>query len=160
MSGSSGLNMTPATLLRLYQPEIILWLYAKTEPNKAFDFCFDDGILRQYFEFDRMYNAYISGKADEMTSSIMYNCLIEGKKIETVPMSLIVQLGSVVDFNIPMLETVFEKIGTPYKYEQFAPRLERAKTWLNYCSPENVNKLRTLRNWDVYETFTKRKKQR
>ena len=71
MSGSSGLNMTPATLLRLYQPEIILWLYAKTEPNKAFDFCFDDGILRQYFEFDRMYNAYISGKADEMTSSIM-----------------------------------------------------------------------------------------
>lgn len=158
MSGSSGLNMTPATLLRLYQPEIILWLYAKTEPNKAFDFCFDDGILRQYFEFDRMYNAYISGKADEMTSSIMYNCLIEGKKIETVPMSLIVQLGSVVDFNIPMLETVFEKIGTPYKYEQFAPRLERAKTWLNYCSPENVNKLRTLRNWDVYETFTQEEK--
>lgn len=105
-----------------------------------------------------MYNAYISGKADEMTSSIMYNCLIEGKKIETVPMSLIVQLGSVVDFNIPMLETVFEKIGTPYKYEQFAPRLERAKTWLNYCSPENVNKLRTLRNWDVYETFTQEEK--
>lgn len=159
MSGSSGLNMTPGTLLRLYQPEIILWLYAKTEPNKAFDFCFDDGILRQYFEFDRMYNAYISGKADEMTQSIMFNCLIEGKKIETVPMGLIVQLGSVVDFNIKMLETVFEKIGTPYKYEQFADRLERAKTWLNYCSPENVNKLRAFRNWDVYETFTDEEKE-
>ncbi len=158
MSGSSGLNMTPETLLRLYQPEIILWLYAKTEPNKAFDFCFDDGILRQYFEFDRMLTAYENGKADEMTQNIMYNCLIEGKKLETVPMGLIVQLGSVVDFNVEMLETVFEKIGTPYKYEQFADRLERAKTWLNYCSPENVNRLRTTRNWDVYETLTEEEK--
>lgn len=154
MSGSSGLNMTPGTLLKLYQPEIILWLYAKTEPNKAFDFCFDDGILRQYFEFDRMYTAYKNGKADEMTSSIMYNCLIDGKDVETVPMGLIVQLGSVVDFNIDMLETVFEKIGTPYKYAQFADRLNRAKTWLNYCSPENVNRLRTTRNWEVYETLS------
>ena len=154
MSGSSGLNMTPGTLLKLYQPEIILWLYAKTEPNKAFDFCFDDGILRQYFEFDRMYTAYKSGKADEMTSSIMYNCLIEGKDVDTVPMGLIVQLGSVVDFNIDMLETVFEKIGTPYKYAQFADRLNRAKTWLNYCSPENVNRLRSTRNWEVYETLS------
>ncbi len=154
MSGSSGLNMTPGTLLKLYQPEIILWLYAKTEPNKAFDFCFDDGILRQYFEFDRMYTAYKSGKADEMTSSIMYNCLIDGKDVDTVPMGLIVQLGSVVDFNVDMLETVFEKIGTPYKYAQFADRLNRAKTWLNYCSPENVNRLRTTRNWEVYETLS------
>ena len=158
MSGSSGLNMTPETLLRLYQPEIILWLYAKTEPNKAFDFCFDDGILRQYFEFDRMYNSVISGKADELTESIMYNCLIDGKKIDTVPMSLIVQLGSVVNFNVEMLETVFEKIGTPYKYEQFADRLERAKTWLNYCSPESVNRLRTTRNWEVYNSLTDEEK--
>ena len=28
MSGSSGLNLTPDTLLKLYQPEMILWLYA------------------------------------------------------------------------------------------------------------------------------------
>ncbi len=53
MSGSSGLNLTPETLLNIYQPEVILWLYAKSEPTKAFDFCFDDGILRQYFEFDK-----------------------------------------------------------------------------------------------------------
>ena len=51
MSGSTGLNLTPDTLLKIYQPEMILWLYSKSEPNKAFDFCFDDEILRQYFEF-------------------------------------------------------------------------------------------------------------
>lgn len=151
MSGSSGLNMTPDTLLKLYQPEIILWLYSKTEPTKAFDFCFDDGILRQYFEFDKMYNEYMSGASNEYNSALMYNCVIDGRHIETVPMSLLVQLGSIVDFNVPMLETVFEKIGTPYKYEQFADRLERARFWLEKCAPEQVNRLRLTRSFEVYE---------
>lgn len=155
MSGSSGLNMTPDTLLSLYQPEIILWLYSKTEPTKAFDFCFDDGILRQYFEFDKMYNEYISGEANEYNSAIMYNCIIESRKIDTVPMGLLVQLGSIVDFNVPMLETVFEKIGTPYKYAQFEDRLQRAKFWLEKCAPEQVNRLRKSRNFDIYNQLDK-----
>ncbi|MBR5427715.1 MAG: lysine--tRNA ligase [Clostridia bacterium] len=153
MSGSSGLNLTPETLLKIYEPEVILWLYSRTEPLKAFDFCFDDGILRQYFEFDKMYNAVKSGEASDAHKAIMYNAVVEGREINTVPMSLLVQLGSVVDFNVPMLETVFEKIGTPYKYAQFADRLDRAKFWLETCSPESVNKLRATRNWDVYETL-------
>ena len=154
MSGSSGLNLTPETLLKLYQPEVILWLYSKTEPLKAFDFCFDDGILRQYFEYDKMYTDYINGTADEHASSIMYNTTVEGRTPATVPMSLLVQLGSVVNFNVPMLEVVFEKIGTPYKFKDFEDRLERAKFWLEQCSPENVNRLRSLRNWDVYNTLS------
>ncbi len=158
MSGSSGLNMTPETLLKLYQPEIILWLYSKTDPTKAFDFCFDDGILRQYFEFDKMYNEYISGQANEYNAAIMYNCVIEGRKLDTVPMSLLVQLGSVVDFNVPMLETVFEKIGTPYKYSQFEDRLGRAKFWLEQCAPEQVNRLRKGRNFEVYNSLDENEK--
>jgi len=167
MSGSSGLNLTPDTLLKLYQPEMILWLYAKSEPTKAFDFCFDDGILRQYFEFDKQYNDFMEGKGDEFLNTVMANCLLEtgeedGKpvyrKIETVPMSLLVQLGSVVDFNVPMLETVFGKIGQPFTYEQFKDRLDRAKYWLEQCSPENVNRLRPYRNWAVYETLNEEEK--
>ena len=37
----------------------------------------------------------------------MYNTTVEGHEVCTVPMSLIVQLGSIVNFNVPMLETVF-----------------------------------------------------
>lgn len=153
MSGSSGLNLTPATLLKIYQPEVILWLYSKAEPNKAFDFCFDDGILRQYFEFDKQYNSYIEGNADEYTQSVMENCVSAEKKIQTVPMGLLVQMGSIVDFNIPMIETVFEKIGTPYKYSEFSERLDLAQYWLEQCSPENANKLRTIRDWDLYDSL-------
>ncbi len=158
MSGSSGLNLTPETLLKIYQPEVILWLYSKTDPMKAFDFCFDDGILRQYFEFDKMLTSVYDGTADEHISSIMYNCSVEGREPKTVPMSLLVQMGSVVDFNIPLLETVFEKIGTPYKLSDFSDRLDRAKYWLENCSPENVNKLRRTRNFEVYETLEESEK--
>ena len=158
MSSSSGLNMTPELLLKLYQPEIILWLYSKTEPVKAFDFCFDDGILRQYFEFDKMYSEYIAGNSSDFNKALMDNCVIEGRTLETVPMGLLVQLGSIVDFNVPMLETVFEKIGTPYKYEQFKDRLDRAKFWLEQCAPDQVNKLRKTRNFEVWETLDDKEK--
>ena len=159
MSGSSGLNLTPETLLKLYQPQVILWLYAKTDPMKAFDFCFDDGILRQYFEFDKQYQEYRQGAANDFTRTVMENCLIEGQQIEPVPMGLLVQLGSVVDFNIEMLETVFAKIGQPYTYAQFADRLERARYWLEQCSPQSVNRLRNKRNWPVYEELNAQQKQ-
>lgn len=158
MSSSSGLNLTPETLLKLYQPELILWLYSKTDPTKAFDFCFDDGILRQYFEFDKMLTDLRAGNANEAVQEIMYNCKIEGRDVETVPMSLLVQLGSIVNFNIPMLETVFEKIGTPYKEAQFADRLDRAKFWLEQCAPDQVNRLRKTRNFEVFETLDENEK--
>ena len=154
MSGSSGLNLTPETLLKLYQPEVILWLYSKTEPTRAFDFCFDDGILRQYFEFDKMYQAAEDGTADELTRTIMANCRVRDRKLHLVPMGLLVQLGSVVDFNVPMLETVFGKIGTPYKAADFMDRLDRAKYWLEHCAPDQVNRLRTTRNWDIFGTLS------
>ena len=73
-------------------------------------------------------------------------------------MSLLVQLGSIVDFNVPMMETVFEKIGTPYKYEDFAQRLELAKYWLYQCAPESANKLRDYRDFDLYNTFSEEEK--
>ena len=159
MSGSSGLNLTPETLLKLYQPEVLLWLYSRNEPLKAFNFCLDDGILRQYFEFDKMYNEYKNGTANELTKSIMELASVEGRNLDLVPMSLIVQLGSVVNFNLKMLEVVFEKIGTPFKYEEFKDRLERAKFWLEKCSPQDMNTLRKGRNWQVYDALSDMEKQ-
>ncbi len=158
MSSSSGLNLTPDTMLKLYEPEVILWLYSKTEPTKAFDFCFDDGILRQYFEFDKMLEEYRAGTASDFNAAVMYNCVLPDREVETVPMGLLVQLGSIVDFNVPMLETVFRKIGTPYTAAQFASRLDRAKYWLEQCAPEQVNRLRATRNFEVYNTLSDEEK--
>ncbi|MBP5154647.1 MAG: lysine--tRNA ligase [Lachnospiraceae bacterium] len=159
MSGSSGLNMTPETLLKIYQPEVILWLYARCEPTKAFDFCFDDGILRQYFEFDKQYNDYIEGRCDEYGRITMDDCLVRGTTIHTVPMSLLVQLGSIVNFQPPMLETVFRKINMPYTYEDFADRLFLAQYWLSECAPDQANTLRRTRDFALYESMSEPEKE-
>ncbi|GHU53050.1 lysine--tRNA ligase [Clostridia bacterium] len=160
MSGSSGLNLTPEALLKIYQPEVILWLYSKTEPLRAFDFCFDDGILRQYHEFDTQYANYLAGNADELATSIIENCIVgetansvRERTISTVPMGLLVQLGSIVDFNEEMVEVLFQKISMSYSKEDIAKRLPLAKYWVEQCAPDMKNTLRTTRNWDVFETL-------
>ena len=68
------------------------------------------------------------------------------------------ELSSLFNFNVPMLETVFEKIGTPYTAEQFADRLDRAKFWLEQCAPDQVNRLRTTRNFEVWNTLDENEK--
>ena len=153
MSGSSGLNMTPEFLLKLYPPELILWLYAKTEPLKAFDFCLSDEILRQYFEFGKMLSAYRNGTADENTRRIIENSLIADHVYIPVPMSQLVELGSVVDFNPDMMEKLFAKIGTPYKKEEFEGLFDRAKFWLRTCSPESEYIILKKRNWKYWRTM-------
>ena len=160
MSGSSGLNLTPGAILKLYEPDVVLWLYSKVEPTRTFDFCFDDVILRQYFEFDKGYQDWLDGKLDEHNSEIYEYAIIDPeKKLNTVSMSLLVQLGSIVNFNVPMLETMFEKIGLNYKYEDFKSRLDRAKFWLENCAPEQVNKLRDTRNFEVYNELSDEEKE-
>jgi len=159
MSGSSGLNLTPSTLLKIYQPELLLWLYAKNEPERAFDFCFDEGILNQYFEYDKMQNEVKDGTANELTKTIIELSNIKGREIKTVPMSLIVSLGSIVDFNPKMLELMFEKIGENYKIDDFKDRLALARHWLEVCNPDGMTHLRLYRNWEHFEQMDKIEKQ-
>ena len=158
MSGSSGLNLTPATLLKIYQPEIILWLYSKSAPNRAFDFCFDEGILAQYREFDKQYSDFIAGKANEVTSEIIERCLTSDKEVSTVPMNLLVQLGSVVNFRSDLVKILFEKIGYDFAQDVIDTRIELAKFWVEQCAPEMKNTINTYRNWDAYNSFNDEEK--
>lgn len=158
MSGSSGLNLTPETLLKIYQPEIILWLYSKSLPNKAFDFCFDDGILRQYQEFDVQYNKYLAKEADELTSDIIELTLTGNKSVSTVPMNLLVQLGSVVNFRSDMIKLLFEKIGYEYSQEVIDSRVSLAQYWVEQCAPDKKNTICAYRNWEAFDSFNDEEK--
>ena len=159
MSGSTGLNLTPKTLLRIYQPEVLLWLYAKNDPKSEFDFCFDDGILRHYFEFDKMYAEVKNGIASDATKAIMYYTEVQGHTLHPVPFGLLIQLGSVVDFNVDLLKVVLSKIEHDYTTDDLAERLQLAKNWIEECSPESVNRIRSTRNWEVFNNFSAEEKE-
>ncbi|MCL1876454.1 lysine--tRNA ligase, partial [Candidatus Saccharibacteria bacterium] len=138
MSGSSGINITPKTMLEVYQPEMVLWLYSRFALNKAFNLCFDDEILKQYFEFDRSFIAYQNGTADALTSRVIEYSLLAGRTITPVPMNQLASFGSIVNFNPGALEKIFAKIGENYKVADFSERLGLAKNWLEKYSPDNV----------------------
>jgi lysyl-tRNA synthetase class 1 len=158
MSGSTGLNLTPEALFLVYQPEIILWLYAKTDPMRAFNFCFDEEILRQYFEFDKQYAAARTEGCDELLKTTMSYCGIPGRELSPVPMAQLASFGSVVDFEPDVLETVFAKIGTPYTRKDFAERLGLAEHWLHHCSPESVYRLRGTKDTEYFNALTRPEK--
>jgi lysyl-tRNA synthetase class 1 len=54
---------------------------------------------------------------------------------------------------------MFEKIGLNYKYDDFKSRLDRAKYWLENCAPDQVNRLRDTRNFDVFNSFSDEEKE-
>jgi len=39
MSGSTGINISPAELLTIYEPELLLWLFVRTKARKTVQFC-------------------------------------------------------------------------------------------------------------------------
>jgi lysyl-tRNA synthetase class 1 len=155
MSSSSGLNLTPETLLKIYLPEVILWLYSRNDPMKAFNFCFDDEILRHYFEFDKTLTAYLEGTADDYNREIM-DAFMAGRKGVGAPVSMsqLVQFGSIVNWDCKVLEGLFSRIDLNYTKEQFGERLVLAKNWLEMCSPESVIRLNTVKNKDYFDTLS------
>ncbi|GHH78114.1 lysine--tRNA ligase [Streptomyces sulfonofaciens] len=54
MSSSKGGVPTPADALRIMEPQLLRWLYARRRPNQSFKIAFDQEIQRLYDEWDRL----------------------------------------------------------------------------------------------------------
>ncbi|MFJ8546694.1 lysine--tRNA ligase [Streptomyces sp. NPDC093586] len=54
MSSSKGGVPTPGDALRIMEPQLLRWLYARRKPNQSFKIAFDQEIQRLYDEWDRL----------------------------------------------------------------------------------------------------------
>jgi lysyl-tRNA synthetase class 1 len=54
MSSSKGGVPTPADALKIMEPQLLRWLYARRKPNQSFKVAFDQEIQRLYDEWDRL----------------------------------------------------------------------------------------------------------
>jgi len=161
ISSSSGTDMTPSTILKVYQPEILLWMFTRFLPEKGLDIALDTDVLRTYHEFDRMYATYKSGEGDDIVNRIMELALAntDTSKYYTVDASLIASFAPIVNFDLDLLTELFHKIGQNWTKEQIQPRFEKIKYWLeNYC-PEQIIKLLPAQNSEFISTITDEEKQ-
>ncbi len=63
MSSSRGGVPTPADALKIMEPQLLRWLYARRRPNQSFKIAFDQEIQRLYDEWDKLDGKVTDGSA-------------------------------------------------------------------------------------------------
>ena len=147
MSSSAGVLLKPSDLLEIYQPEMVLWMYARFAPMKQFDIAVDDQVLRMYDEFDR---AVAGDPQVETDVRALELSRIAGRELHPVPFRQLTGFSGIAQGNAEALEMIFERMGTPHRREEFEERLRKAEAWLERYVPDQRVALRgepNLEHW-------------
>lgn len=155
MHSSSGINITPHQLLQVYEPEILRYLYAKYPVGDAFDFGFDDTIIRHYTEFDRNLNRYLAGDPtlDEYDKVVYDLCLMSGSTGDRANFGTLATVGPLANFN-PALTKKMLTAANVTALNHFDERLAHVQYWLEKYMPERIYQLLPAFNQNYYQTLT------
>ena len=134
MHSSTGNNITPAKILEIYEPELVLWLFAKYKPEDAFDFAFDDTVNRHYSEYDKLIHNYNEGNVNDAERELVGLLFGEGKIEEKTAFGSIASIAPIVDFNAAALKPALARAGVEFK-DNSAVRLEKVKNWIEVYNP-------------------------
>lgn len=150
MSGSKGNSVSPRKLLEIYSPELLKWLYFRTEPSKAFSLAFDSEVHRQYTEFDRKIEE-MNTVNNKLTNFDIYSLKISGALKETeykkaIPFRQAVGLGQIIQWDKKKVIKILKEQGEDYSHESIEVRLKKAKMWLETYNSDEIIKLREEKN--------------
>jgi lysyl-tRNA synthetase class 1 len=153
MSSSSGDLLTPRDALAIYQPEVLLWIFAKYDPMRAFDLAVDNHIFQLYDGYDK---ALESSKKDinslEARSIVLSS--VSGRHIVPVPFRQLTSFVAIVDGNCRALLEVFTLLGAQYTEQDIAERVQKAEAWLKGFAPEERVALLGTPNEAYYATLS------
>ncbi len=151
MSGSSGLAVSPETLMHFYEPEILKWLYLRRSPAKSFHLSFDTEVYRQYDEFDREVLAWQRG--ENGPSNLSFCGIKKGKSLPPLPFKQAVALGQITQWNFDKFRELADISGLVYDPESLTRRLPRARAWLEEYNADEIIKLRDAPHTEYYNTL-------
>ncbi len=150
ISSSSGNGVTIGDVLKIYSPEMILYLFASTRPNAEFDISFDLDVIKAYEDFDkleRIYFGIVNEKNEKKLATLkrVYELSIPNgteipKKMPFQPsfrhLSTIMQAN---DFEYEKVKNYFkEEIKTEFDENRFKTRFNCVKNWLETYAPEEM----------------------
>lgn len=146
MSGSKGGAVSPAMLLDIYEPSLLMWLYMRRPPTSSFNLAFDTEVYRLYDEFDREIASYRKGEATPARQKILQFSGVKAEGDAPLPFKQAVALGQITQWQADKLCALAEKSGIAGSAASVDARLPKAKAWLERYNPEEIIALRSAVN--------------
>ncbi len=152
MSSSTGNLITPADLLQVYTPEVVLYIFSKYDPGAAFNFGFDEEVIRNFTEFERFRKRFISGQIPEEDNMHMSLELADlGHDIDNhVTFGKVAGLLPLMGFQEDAVAGVLsQETGTSLPgLSVLAPRVQH---WIENWYPDRATSIRDIANLDLLE---------
>ncbi len=152
MSSSKGGVPTAEDALRIMEPQLLRWLYARRRPNQAFNISFDQEIARTYDEWDALERKIEAGTAAPVDVAVHSRAArTAAGELPTTPRRLPFRtLASVVDITTGDEEQTLRilrdfTLEAPItSLDEVRPRLDKAETWVTTHVEEDARtKVRT-----------------
>lgn len=143
MSSSKGGVPTPADALKIMEPQLLRWLYARRRPNQSFKIAFDQEIQRLYDEWDRL-DAKVSEAGALPADVAAHSRAVRtaAGELPRTPRPLPYRtLASVADITAGHEDQTLRILGeldpaNPLRsLDEVRPRYDRAEAWINTHVP-------------------------
>lgn len=156
-SGSKAILLTD--LLKVYDKNIILWIYAKYNPSSPFNIAMDEDVIKNYAEFDRYTKSYFNSQLEEEKQIISLELsMVTDNYVNHIPFNYLATFLPMVNYDVKLLRALLEKEGIIINDELFNERLERAKNWLDTYGENYRIELLNEKNNSYYETLSAEEK--
>jgi lysyl-tRNA synthetase class 1 len=143
MSSSAGAVPTPGDALRIMEPAVLRWLYARRKPNQSFKIAFDQEIYRLYDEWDSLGRKVAQGTATEAERAVHDRSVRTATtRLPETPRPLPYRtLASIVDITTGVEEQTLRILGDidpgrPVSgLDEMRPRIDKAQAWVHDYMP-------------------------
>lgn len=143
MSSSKGGVPTPGDALKIMEPQILRWLYARRRPNQSFKIAFDQEIQRLYDEWDKLDAKVADGSAlpADVAAHSRAVRTAAGELPRTARALPYRTLASVADITAGAEDQTLRILGELdpadplVSLDEVRPRLDKAEAWINTQVP-------------------------
>ncbi len=153
ISSSAGEAVTVADCLRIFEPEMLRWIFASQRPNSEFQISFDLDVIKLYEDYDRAlaiaYTPDDGSKQDKKRQIVRRTIELSSREPIQIrpgdaptrvpsfrPLSMILQI---YDGDLERTLAHYESTGeveTEAERERFRVRAERVWAWVEDFAPE------------------------
>ena len=159
MSSSSGNSITPSELLKVYLPEVILFMFVKYRPSASFHIGLDEDVIRNYTEYERLKDSYKNKtlKNEDLFDAIKLSRVDSGFK-EYPKFNQVAGTLPLLNFDSFILQEILEKIDRSYALDEMRAISNRAEHWIRNFQSEKLIAVNQEKNTEFYNTLEGKQK--